>query len=258
MTDSRSSSKKPDEVKKKASTNAPSAQKKSPRTTAGKKTAHKPVPNNELKKLMLRLKQALYSQTLQPSDVSMRQTFLATIGVVILIGGIFAFVFGNKRADLLFASHGGKLTPIQYVDTPSISNEAVINWAMAAFMDIKNFNFNNIDERFNSAYRYFTPEGWSSFVSALYKSGIIDAIKTNKQYVSAVPAGAPIMQSETDDPGHYSWVVQIPYQMTTVWRDSNGTNREKSESKVATVTVESIPTNTSLAGYPFGISRINE
>ncbi len=258
MTDLSSSAKKPADVQKKASANATVAKKNSARTAAGKKGTQKPASKSGLKKFVLRLKEALYSQTLQPADVSMRQTFLATIGVVILIAGIFAFVFGNKRADLLFASHSGKLTPIQYVDTPSISNEAVINWAMAAFMDIKNFNFNNIDERFNSAYRYFTPEGWDSFVAALYKSGIIDAIKTNKQYVSAVPGGAPIMQSETDDPGHYSWVVQIPYQMTTVWRDSNGTNREKTDSKVATITVESIPTNTSLAGYPFGISRINE
>ena len=187
----------------------------------------------------------------QPADVSMQHAYVGLAAALVLSWAVFSFVYGSERADLLFSSREGKLIPLQYSSVPNTSSEAVVRWTAYAVGEVFTYNFNNVEDRILGAKRYFTKEGWDSFLDALSDAGTISSVKSARSFVTVVPSGIPVVSEEGAVEGVYTWVVQVPI-LTNVYT-SSGNNSSATSIKV---TIQEIPTRESSSGYAFGISRI--
>jgi hypothetical protein len=188
----------------------------------------------------------------QPADISMKHAFSGMLVVFALAGAVAAFVFGNRRADIMFSNHEGKLTPLQYADTPSIGSEAVVNWAKYAVSELFTFNFNDVVQKLDGASRFFTGEGWSAFKGEVQAKKLLDEVVTNRQFRTVVPKGSPIINKEGDEDGTYTWTVQVPV-LQNIYIGTATSN----DSTVIVLTLQRINTSESWAGYAFGIGRIS-
>jgi len=172
---------------------------------------------------------------------------------LILSGALLAYVYGNQRSDIVFAAqHDGQLTPLQAMDTPNTSSEAVINWTKMAIGEVFTYNFNDIVTRLNSSRRFFTNSGWDAFRSAFRDQAILANTQAQRQFVTTMPTGAAVVSEEGITNGQYYWTVQME-TLTSVY---TGTSTVTGGGMI--VKIQRIPTSESRAGYPFGIVQIKQ
>lgn len=191
---------------------------------------------------------------LRPSALaegSVLQSLYGTLGSLIMVAALLAFVYGNERADIMFAvNHEGQLTPLQAMNHPNTSSEAVLNWSKMAVGEIFTYNFNDIVPRLNASRRFFTTQGWNSFRSAFQEQSILLRTQSQRQFVTTLPSGAATIVEEGDQKGRYYWTLQLE-TITSVYAGTSNIN-----SNTMTLRIQRIPTGDSVAGYPFGIIQI--
>lgn len=94
-------------------------------------------------------------------------------------------------------------------DTKTIDQTLVLTWSQKAIIQAFDFNPETMDAQLQQLQACFTDQGWSSFSSALQKSGNIDAIKTQKLHVSSQVDG----QAQFTETQEGQWKINIPLQV---------------------------------------------
>ena len=138
-------------------------------------------------------------------------------GIVIigLIGAMYYVINVHQPENRYFATtEDGRLVPLIPLNQPNLSTPALMSWVAQASTEVMTFGFNDYRRRLQEASRNFTRKGWESFTSALQQSRIVEMMEANQQIVTAVPRGAPILQSEGLVNGRYQWVIQLPLVLT--------------------------------------------
>jgi Type-IV b secretion system, inner-membrane complex component len=177
----------------------------------------------------------------------------ATIGTFLFCIIMALFVFTTKRQDRLLAIQNDAPVQLIYQDTPNTSPEAVTQWASQAITALYNYDMNNIGARIMDAQGYFTETGWTSFLLALKKQGILDTVTASRQILTTVPVTPPLIIKEKSMAGEtYEWTVQISVRISI---DVGGSS-PISETRNITMTIERIPSNESPGGYALGIRKI--
>lgn len=145
----------------------------------------------------------------------LKLVILLTLIIGILVVSILGIVNSRKPENRYFATtEDGRLIPMVALSQPNLSTPALLSWAAQAATEVMTFGFNDYRRRLQESSRNFTRTGWESFTTALNQSGMIDAIEKKRQVVTAVPAGAPILESESLVAGRYQWVVQMPMKLS--------------------------------------------
>ncbi len=135
------------------------------------------------------------------------------IGALVLV--LLGMVNARKPENRYFATtEDGRLIPMVPLSQPNLSTPALLSWSAQAATEVMTFGFSDYRRRLQESSRNFTRTGWESFTTALNQSGMIDAIEQKRQVVTAVPAGAPILESEGLVAGRYQWVVQMPMKLS--------------------------------------------
>lgn len=129
-------------------------------------------------------------------------------------------------------------------DQPNLPMTYLLAWYSFAVTDIMTFGFNDYKTRLSMSSDYFTERGWKSFSKGLERSRIIEMVEVNKQYITAAPKGAPIIQSRRALDGRYQWVVEIPMVLTYM----SGAKRSNSGLLVTAIIVRSDDPK-----HPYGI-----
>lgn len=192
----------------------------------------------------------LPTRPVMPADQAVVKAWRTIVACGILTAAIAAFVISSNRVDVILKTDAqGQVKPLQSMSTPNLGSDAVISWAKTAASEIFTYNFNNVVERMTRASRYFTPEGWSGFVSSAKEHGLVDNVIKQRQFVTTVPVTA-VISSEYEEKNRYYWIVQIS-TLTDVYTGQNNVSRGGMTLKIA-----QIPTKDSLAGYAFGITQI--
>lgn len=169
---------------------------------------------------------------------------LVSISVNFMLGGLLFFIITHPPAPKYFAtSINGRITPLFALDQPNQSDSAVIQWANQAAIGAYTYNFVSYREQLQSASEYFTPEGWSQFLSALQDSNNLAAVKAKKLVVSAVATHAPVILQKGVLNGRYSWRVQMP-----IWVTYQSASEFTQQSNVVTMLVTRISTLNSPQG----------
>lgn len=145
----------------------------------------------------------------------LKVAFIEAVAIVGLIVVIVAIVNAYQPENRYFATtEDGRVVPMVPLSEPNLSRPALLSWASQAATETLTFGFNDYRRRLQEASRHFTRPGWSSFVKALQDSGIIEAVETNRQVVSAAPRAAPTILSEGMVGGRYQWAVEMPMMVT--------------------------------------------
>lgn len=145
----------------------------------------------------------------------LRVAFIEAAAIIGLIVAIVAIVNAYQPENRYFATtEDGRVVPMVPLSEPNLSRPAVLSWAAQSATETLTFGFHDYRRRLQEASRHFTRKGWASFVKALQDSGIIEAVETNRQVVSAAPRAAPTILSEGVLNGNYQWQVEMPMMVT--------------------------------------------
>ncbi len=158
----------------------------------------------------------------------LRVIVIQTASIFVLIGAMYYLVSVSQPKHYYFATtEDGRLIPMVPLSQPNLSTPALMSWVAQAATEVMSFGFNDYRRRLQESSRNFTKRGWESFTQALQRSRIIEMVEVNQQMLSAVPRGAPVLQSEGLVAGRYQWRVQIPLALTYtagVKKDNSGLN----------------------------------
>lgn len=111
------------------------------------------------------------------------------------------------------------------LNKPNVPMSTVLVWANEAAAAVYSYDFVTYQKQLQTASQYFTPEGWQTYMTALTASGNLDKVVAHKMVVSAVDTGAPIILSQGELAGRYSWKVQMPllvtYQNASIYQEQH-------------------------------------
>jgi intracellular multiplication protein IcmL len=145
----------------------------------------------------------------------LRLTLIQGLVIIGLIGAMYYVINVHQPENRYFATtEDGRLVPMVPLNEPNLSTPALMSWVAQASTEVMTFGFNDYRRRLQEASRNFTRRGWESFTQALQKSRIIEMVEANQQFITAIPTGAPLLQSEGLVAGRYQWVVELPLLLT--------------------------------------------
>jgi intracellular multiplication protein IcmL len=166
--------------------------------------------------------------------------YIAIAEAVIIVAMILAFIVymnTSKAEDRYFATTAdGRIMQLVPLSQPNMTRAALLSWVAQAATEVMTFGFHDYERRLQDSSRHFTRSGWASFTTALQKSGIIDAVESSKQVLTAAPRSAPILTQEGVMNGKYRWVIQMPLMVT--YRSGTQT---KSDNINVQIVVERVP-----------------
>jgi intracellular multiplication protein IcmL len=186
------------------------------------------------------------------ADISIRHAIIALITAIIFISALTVYVYSNRHSDVMLAisSKDDTVSGLQSSVSPNISSEALLNWSKLAVSETFTYNFNDVGPRILAARRFFTEDGWNSFLSAIRTQGLLAQVQTQRQFVTTIPMANAVIISEGEVSGVYYWTVQMSIVIsvyTGVTSVKNG---------VVTLKIAKTPTSNSDSGYPFGIVQV--
>lgn len=148
-----------------------------------------------------------------------RRLMVFCLLLLALIGALCGYIYyqeQNKPKPQYFATtHDGKLIKLLPLNQPNLTTNALLQWAVEAATAAYTFNFVDYRKRLQDVRIYFTKLGYQNFLQALTDSRNLEAVKSKKLVVSAVPTGAPVVLREgVTSSGFYAWQVQFPMLLT--------------------------------------------
>lgn len=167
----------------------------------------------------------------------LKLTFILGVVVLGLIGCMYFVIQTHQPENRYFATtEDGRLVPMVPLNQANLSTPALMSWVAQASTEVMTFGFNDYRRRLQEASRNFTRRGWESFTQALQRARIIEAVEANQQVITAIPQGAPILQSEGLVNGRYQWIIQLPLTLSY----QSGA-RTRSDNLLATIVVVRVP-----------------
>lgn len=162
---------------------------------------------------------------------------VSVLSLILLIGALI-YIVNNPPAPKYFATfNDGRLVPLIPLNTPNVSQAAILQWANTAVVAVNTYDFFNYRQQLQSASQYFTDEGWQAYLNVLRLSRNLNAVVEKKLVVSAVATRAPVLLRSGLVDGVYTWVVQIPIQVT--YQSASEYNQQ---SQIVTVMIKRIST----------------
>lgn len=148
-----------------------------------------------------------------------RRMMIVCLALLAIIAGLISYIFyqeQNKPKPTYFATTSdGKLIKLIPLNQPNLKSNALLQWATEAGTAAYTFNFVNYRKALQDVRQYFTKRGYENFLKALTDSRNLEAVKSKKLVVSAVPTGAPVILKEgATSNGRYAWQVQFPMLLT--------------------------------------------
>lgn len=166
--------------------------------------------------------------------------------ILLLVCAMFYVVHIHQPENRYFATtEDGRLVPMVAMNQANLSKPALMSWVAQAVTEVMTFSFLDYRRRLQEASRHFTKDGWSSFTKALDQSGILESVQVNRQIMTTIPAGAPVLQEEgIGADGRYYWKVELPISVTY-----QAGSRSRSDKLVVTLIIVRVPRLES----PYGI-----
>lgn len=174
---------------------------------------------------------------------------LLSVGVVVVQMIVIWYLATHRPAPTYFATNAdGGLIKLVPLDRPNMSTATIVQWATDAAVSAYTFDFSGYRRQLSQTQaRYFTSDGWKSFLRALESTKILDTVIKEKLIVNAAVTQAPVIKASGVVRGRYTWVIQMP--MVVTYQSSNASN---SVNLLVTLTVERV----SLLDSPRGVGVV--
>lgn len=151
------------------------------------------------------------------------------------------YVIKHPPKPVYFATdHVGRLIKLVPVTEPNMSNDQVIAWVIEAVQSAYSYDYVNYHAELQSAQKYFTNFGWTTYMSALTASNNILALTQRKMIIQAKVVEQPKILIEGILSGAYAWKLQMP-MLVTYWAPPFDDNSKFSNPLTVTVIVQRQP-----------------
>lgn len=140
-----------------------------------------------------------------------RLVYGLTFLMIALLSFNYWYISTQIPVDSYYAvSPGGTIRPLVGLPQPATNRDAILLWAGAAVTESLTFGFNDIDERFASARRLFSNDGWKSFYDALSRSRLLRDMMAEQHIMTSIPMSGPTLLAEGLFDGDYQWILDVP------------------------------------------------
>ncbi|MEY3183088.1 MAG: Dot/Icm secretion system protein IcmL [Pseudomonadota bacterium] len=140
-------------------------------------------------------------------------TCLFCVLVALISWSIYLYQL-KPEAIYFAATPEGKLIQDPPVNEPYLSDSEVLAWAENVAILVYDFDYINYRKSLQNLRTYFTQKGHTEYLKALNFSTNIEAIKNNKQIVSAEVNGTPEIKNKGINSGFFFWKAMIPLLIT--------------------------------------------
>jgi len=132
---------------------------------------------------------------------------------VLLLGFVIYQRMTWPKPKYFATTPDGRPIPVVNLALPYYADSAfILDWAVQAVQAIYTMDYITWRKVLQDAEAYFTPKGYTDFLTALKASTNLNAVKADKYVVSVTITGNPVLsrqgQRSADVP--YSWSLQIP------------------------------------------------
>ena len=174
---------------------------------------------------------------------------IAMAGALVAAIAVCAWLVVWKPEPRYFAVQpDGSLIEMVPLDRPFQSDAAVVNFAVQGVTRAHTVSFSSWRGDFAEARKWFTTDGFESYIQALQDSGNLELIRTQRLNTYAIANRAVIVAQRLGADGIWRWQVEIP--LTITYESA----RERSQQEVlGTVIVRRVPTIEHIQGI--GIER---
>ncbi len=105
------------------------------------------------------------------------------------------------------------ITPRADRSAPNISQAKILNWTSDKIIQLLSLDYVNYQEHLQDHNAAFTVTGWGQFVTMLRQSGLIKNIIDHHFVTLVIPTRAPFILSEGIDNNHYTWRVEMYFNL---------------------------------------------
>jgi intracellular multiplication protein IcmL len=164
---------------------------------------------------------------------------------IVLLIIVSLYFFLHQVLPINFSVYEGfRVQPDVPVDKPYVHIPDLLQWVSTAMPEVFNTDFINYNQKLQNIAHYFTTDGWAKYVNVVNVFMSHNDIVQNKQFVSAVASGAPVVLNEGIVDGKYAWWVQMPINV----RYSNVDGQVHSQKLMTQTLVIRVPTLNNLEG----------
>lgn len=165
-----------------------------------------------------------------------------------LLGFSYLSYYKRSPGEFFSALPSGADFPIQWLERPSVSTQALLNWAALAATATFTIDFVNYQQTIANLKEYFTESGYNSFLAALTQQGTLTTINEKKLVLTAVAIGTAVITREEAVDDVHTWTVEVPITVNYL-----SVSDEEKQNKLVTMTITQVPTN--IAPKGIGIER---
>jgi intracellular multiplication protein IcmL len=155
------------------------------------------------------------------------------IALCIALAVIVLLVLTRQTPRYFAATPDLRLAPLVPLDKPLLTQAGLLNWTTTTITGAVSLDFLEWRAKLTSVRENFESEAFSSFVTALKSSGILDMIKEKRLSASAVVTRAPVIIASGLVGGKSTWKIEFP--LIVSYESSQGV--ESTQRLMATVLV---------------------
>lgn len=164
--------------------------------------------------------------------------------------GIVGYRYVNPVPPRFIAvTPDNRLIPLTPYSTPMESDAQILRYANKLIIDCYSFNFMNWRDQLQRRMRpNFQHKAWAEWFGSLVNNGVIETMIKNKQTISAVTHGVPVITAEGDVDGRWAWRIQIPVKINY----DAGNPNSKTHNYIATVVL----IRANVVSHPMGVKIV--
>lgn len=155
----------------------------------------------------------------------------------IALNGYLGYKVANVEPKYFASTGNGRIIPLIPLDKPVMSVADVIDFAQKATRRSMTMDFLNYREQLEDSRKYFTGEGFQSYLDSLSNSGILDTIKDGRFNMNTTTETGVLAKQAVVD-GRRVYVVNFPLTVKLAGQTSDRPDQEF----LATIRVERIST----------------
>ncbi len=134
-----------------------------------------------------------------------------SIVLMLILAGL---IISQQQPRYYATTTTGRVVSMHALSEPVITNKYLLQWASLATRAAFNMDWVHYQTDITRAKADFTPGGWSKFMAAMKRSGLLNTVQDQKLEMSAIVSGAPVIVSTGVIHGRFTWRVQLPVLVT--------------------------------------------
>jgi len=149
----------------------------------------------------------------------LRLLAMLELATALLLAGLVVAAWSHAPPPRgIVATASGRLLSNRPLDRP-LPQARVVYLALRAAKAVSTYDYQNYAFQIGTAESMFTPTSWSTFLTHLEHSGILNDVVQNREVVTLNITGAPSVPKEgLTSSGAYGWMVRFP---ATLHQDRN-------------------------------------